>query len=483
VIVTGSDSCQTTASISLFVGDNPYNYCDVSILYTPIDSLTFQFSGNLYTNDTAYVTSYSWDFGDGTGSTEPQPVHTYQTGGFYNVTLTVTTSSGCVATTSFPFSTDFPPFPNCEAYINYVQTDSSTFSFTGHAFGLTGDTTNILSYTWDFGDGTTGTGVNPTHIYAQPGLYSVQLVATTADSCIAYACIIVCDFNTPVDTFTYGCQALFGVNMYADSTGNPFSVGFYDWSIGGVKDWHWDFGDSTFSSAQNPIHLYPGPGFYTVSLSITTWSGCQSSAVFQIYVGQSSPWGNPGACQAFFIPVPDSLGGNGLQFFDLSYSPYPILSWSWDFGDGATSHDQNPYHVYNQPGNYTVSLTIAGDSCNSVISFNINSLKPWDFNQKPSNLGQSSLALATSNVDVVSGLKLLPNPVVDNLHLAFNADSDDQLSLQIHDMSGRVLADSKAAVQTGANVLPVQVSQLVPGLYFLEIRNAKGVQTVKFVKQ
>jgi PKD repeat protein len=483
LVVTGSDGCTATTSATVFLNNNPGNYCDVSIQINPVDSLTFGFSGTLFAFDSTAILTYSWDFGDGTSSTDPQPVHTYATGGFYIVTLTVITSSGCVATTELQFSTDFPPFPNCDAFIDYNQTDTSTFSFYAFAYGMNGDSTQLMSYTWDFGDGTTGTGPNPTHTYAQPGLYTVQLVGITADSCVIHACIVVCNFNTPVDTFTYGCQALFSVQVYPDSSGNYLTTGFYDWSVGGVQAWQWNFGDSTFSNQQNPVHTYQAPGFYTVSLSITTWSGCQSTAVFIVYVGPSSPWGNPGVCQALFIPVPDSLGGNGLQFFDLSYSPFPILSWTWDFGDGTTSNEQNPYHVYSQPGNYTVTLAIEGDSCNSVVSFNINSLKPWDFNQKAANLGQSSVVTATHDLPVVSGLKLFPNPAVQDVQIAFNARTDDRAALRVLDMSGRLLHEIQTDIHSGANMLPLRVSQLVPGIYFLEIRDAAGVQTVKFVKQ
>jgi hypothetical protein len=106
--------------------------------------------------------------------------------------------------------------------------------------------------------------------------------------------------------------------------------------MGIVQSWNWNFGDGTTSTEQNPVHTYATEGLYTVTLSVVTLDGCESTISFEIYIGDDSPWVPELDCQALFIPMPDSIGGNGIQFFDLSYAFNPIQSWSWDFGDGTS---------------------------------------------------------------------------------------------------------------------------------------------------
>ena len=109
---------------------------------------------------------------------------------------------------------------------------------------------------WDFGDGTTSTEQNPTHIYNQTGAYNVALTASNdqaSDTAIQYRCIIV---NTvPVANFT--------ANATAGRT--PFTVQFTDQSTG-ATGYQWQFGDGQTSTEQNPVHTYTQPGSYTVTL-------------------------------------------------------------------------------------------------------------------------------------------------------------------------------------------------------------------------
>jgi PKD repeat protein len=488
LIATGDDGCTATTVTQVFLQN--FQFCWAYINFAPgNDSLEFNFSAEYYGYDSLNTAvSYLWNFGDGTTSTEANPSHTYATEGFYIVSVEVTGADGCSAYAEFPFSTDFQPNPDCFAYILYAQTDTTTFHFDALAYGWN-DSTTIVSYLWDFGDGSTSTDASPVHTYAAQGIYNVLLTVETAEGCEAHACDVVFAYNCPVDTFWYGCQAMFGIGYPGiDSTGNPtggnsLQVQFYDLSFGVANSWNWNFGDGDTGTQQNPVHTYAQEGIYIVTLSITTVDGCESSATYEIYVGDNAPWDPEWDCQALFFPIPDSLGSNGFQFFDLSYSPSPIQTWTWNFGDGTSSNEQNPFHVYSQPGVYTVSLTITADSCNSVISFDIDTESPWNFNNQPAILGKAGSVTSIKTPQVFDALKAFPNPATNDLHLVFNAQTGGDYELRITDISGKVLTVNQLNSVSGANATKVDVSGLVPGIYLAELRAADRVQTIKFVKQ
>src|SRR5690606_29224299 len=117
---------------------------------------------------------YQWDFGDGNTSIQPHPKHRYTTAGNYNATLIVTDSVGCKDTVTksvnvSAFKADFTnTLPTC---VNTVITFTNSSLLGG-------------AYSWSFGDGAISTAFSPTHIYSNPGIYQVRLIATnTSNTC------------------------------------------------------------------------------------------------------------------------------------------------------------------------------------------------------------------------------------------------------------------------------------------------------------
>ena len=133
----------------------------------------------------------------------------------------------------------------------------------------------------------------------------------------------------------------------------PLSVSFTDLSTGEITSWDWDFGDGGSSSDQDPTHLYDTPGTWTVSLTVEGTKG-SDTLVRNDYVAVSTP-----APVAAFSGVPTSGPiPLSVQFTDASTGE--VDSWQWDFGDGGSSSDENPAHVYDSPGTWTVSLSVEG---------------------------------------------------------------------------------------------------------------------------
>ncbi|AKB81749.1 cell surface protein [Methanosarcina barkeri 3] len=205
-----------------------------------------------------------------------------------------------------------------------------------------------LSWTWDFGDGTTSNEQNPKHTYNIPGSYNVTLTVTNAngnDSRIKTNYIIT---NSLVADFT--ATPLSG--------GAPLTVTFTDQSTGTPTSWAWDFGDGATSKENNPTHIYSTPGTYTVNLTVTNIGGTNSTVkTGYITVSTITPVANFTATR--------TTGSSPLTVQFMDQSKNVPAEWFWDFGDGTTSTEQNPTHTYTTIGTYTVKLTatnIAGNN-------------------------------------------------------------------------------------------------------------------------
>jgi len=226
----------------------------------------------------------------------------------------------------------------------------------------------ITSWTWDFGDGTTSTEQDPVHNYADAGTYYVCLTIESADSGVS------CTDTYCMDVVVGGgggndCLADFYHTI--DSAGGNYTVvQFHDLStpVGMIDSWFWDFGDGATSTEQNPVHAYNISGYADVCLTITSDSGsCTSTECMNILI----TGGGGGDCQANFYYTYDSIPGSSFVVFfhDMSVPVGLIDTWYWDFGDGTTSIEQNPVHTFTAAGEYNACLTITTDSISCTSTY------------------------------------------------------------------------------------------------------------------
>ncbi len=284
------------------------------------------------------VLSYFWDFGDGNTSTLQNPVHPYATSGTFTAMLVTSSTAGCVDT----------------AYSNPIVIGGIVTDFTAPASICLNDTASFInnstpapiSSSWTFGDGGTATTINTSHAYNATGVYTVWLYNTysTCIDSISHTITVnplpVADFTAPV---TSKCEPSLTVN-------------FQDLSTGGVAGWQWDFGDGNTSTLQNPTHTYTAYGAYTVTLIITSTSGCVDTVTkvdfIDIRRAQILMTGLPvRGCIPYTInPVP------------IINAVDAVTSYQWDFGDGGTSTLPLPTHTYTVLGTYNVRLIITTSS-------------------------------------------------------------------------------------------------------------------------
>ncbi|MFC2058923.1 PKD domain-containing protein [Chloroflexota bacterium] len=280
---------------------------------------------------TGLIDSWDWDFGDGETSTEQSPSHIYDTIDTYTVSLTVTGPGGSDMETRTDYialtpEADFTADPPGGVVPLEVE-------FTDQSAG------DIDSWDWDFGDDGTSTGQSPSHIYNDNGIYTVSLTVTGPGGS---------DTEIKTDYMTVTPDAEFTGSPTIGSI--PLEVQFTDQSVGTIDSWSWDFGDVGTSTEQNPLHTYNSSGVYTVALTVTGAGGSNTETRTD-YITVST--------EADFTADPTSgTAPLEVQFTDQSVGS--VDSWDWDFGDGGTSTEQSPSYIYQNAGDYTVSLTVNG---------------------------------------------------------------------------------------------------------------------------
>lgn len=306
-----------------------------------------------FTDASVDAVSWFWDFGDGATSTQQNPTHTYtdDTTGLFSVSLTVTSSNGCANTVTLndyiaivPPAADFAADTTSGCLPLEVQfTDSS----------VSGQ--NIVSWFWGFGDGTTSTLQNPTHIFTDPDVFDISLVIINDEGCTDTLVRnnYVRAGNRPVADFSVSTRDLC---LYG-------SVDFNDLSTGDANQWLWNFGDGNTSADQNPTYAYSDTGVFTISL-IAISNGCRDTIVRPDYIHVAPPDAKFGVSMSCDTPYT-------VQFNDISLAPD---TWLWNFGDGTTSNLQNPIHTFAARGRYTVTLTVEDTTSGC---FDIEALEIW----------------------------------------------------------------------------------------------------------
>ncbi|MCF8374131.1 MAG: PKD domain-containing protein [Bacteroidales bacterium] len=355
-----SDSCSSSLCQTIVVDSMPQVNCEAMFYYNIGIFSNSSFYDASWANSP--IVSWYWDFGDGTSSTQQMPIHNYSSIGWYNVCLTIVSASGCTDTYCENIYYAGNNTGNCQAdfsYANPITPNGNTFvEFTD--MSTAASSSYIIDWYWNFGDNTSSTLPNPTHIYASPGFYQVCLDIFTSDSCSATFCDLIMVGDTLVNPY---CEAMF---IYGALGTVPFSFTDLSTSTGNIIGWYWDFGDNTTSTLQNPTHQFATSGMYNVCLTITADNGCTSIFCDNVY------FNNTGNCFADFYAYTNNPAGVGLDYAFQDISIGNVISWLWDFGDNTTSTLQNPFHSYPAAGMYNVCLTIGtSDSCSSTSCQNI----------------------------------------------------------------------------------------------------------------
>ncbi len=225
------------------------------------------------------------------------------------------------------------------------------------------------SATWYFGDGTSSGNIsyNPSHAYMDTGKYIVKAVMNTPCGLDSLFKVVVVDTNA-IPNATYWVNG-----SWTFCPGDPVSVNANDWNLPYYK---WDFGDGDSSNLERPVHTYTNTGDYPVKLTVTNQCGNTNSHTDTIHIKNNIYFPNWAK-----LNVSSGSGCPGDMF---SFWYYPsALTQVWAFGDGDSSWDIQPTHIYQNTGTYTVSVYLKNGCGNDTTLFNtvtIGNNTPWNNN-------------------------------------------------------------------------------------------------------
>jgi gliding motility-associated-like protein len=329
---SGIDQIERINYITVFPSPTVNFNADITLGCVPV---RVRFT-DLSTTPVGTITSWEWDFGDGATSTQQNPTHSFTTTGFYTITLTVTSSSGCKRTVSRG------------RYIRVVDGVSTNFDFTlprscqspfAVDFRNQSSGPGNVSFNWNFGNGQSSTQQHPTATYNNPGTYTVRLNALSDLGCSGSIEKTITITETSTD-FTGPSTTCLGEPVSFQNVSSDVPTASF-----------WNFGDGTSSAQVNPTKTFLTPGTFNVKL-INFYNNCSDSVTKTVTV-IDKPAVNFNVNDSSFCQAPFTV-----QFTDVTPG---ATSWQWDFGDGTSSSQQNPSHQYTTTGNFTVTL-IAGTS-------------------------------------------------------------------------------------------------------------------------
>lgn len=412
----------------LLFDNSPYPPFSVSS-NTGCTDFTVQFSDS---SDSSAV--WQWFFEGGTPATsaEQNPTVVYSTPGVFDVTLIVVTDDGNSYTIERPNSITVGTAP--VAGFNPV--------INGNVVDFENTSTGDGSFVWNFGDNSTSTMEDPSHVYTQPGIYTVVL--TTTNACGSSS------ISFDVEVFSVPPTAIF---TYSNPVGcAPFTVQFTDASLGQPGSWAWEFpgGTPSTSSDQNPVVVYTNPGVFSAQLTVQNAAGTSQISQSQfIEIGAA-----PAASFTFDITGSEAVFTNNSTNSN---------AYEWEFGDGsAVSTEVNPSHAFPQPGEYEVTLTATND-CGFAVSTQTVEIVASAVGDLEKQLVQLSAA---------------PNPFSSTVTLNYDLGGSDNAAVAVFGPLGVKIIEKPLTAAQGSVVLGEELYQ--PGLYLVQL--LKDGRTVAALK-
>lgn len=434
---------------------------------------------------------------------------------------------------------------SCAACFNMTQTAPNTATFTSCSTGGVGPYT----YMWDFsgpgGGGVQGDAVE--HVFPGIGQYTVCLNITDAEGCMDVLCQEVyvdeegnLSYDVPND-----CQACVAISQTQGAGGlTPWSVDLTSCSSGTAPMLvEWSLPDGSWTNGPSTTYTTNAPGMLLFCATITAGNGCTSTACDSVWFDdngwahtnpiyfdclqipngpnvQGTPCSDPAtgitgtwnaSCECITEPIDCQAGFWVIQAYEgdslngiVTPIPYELWVWNlssgtspfqflWSFGDGTTSTDPFPTHIYAESGPYLLCLTMTdamgctSTSCDTV-SIDGNGLSGGMapvgggaragftirvMNQLPTGMDQRR---------TFTDIRQWPNPVSETLNLRFDTEQRGHLEISVIDMNGRVVLSANTRIAAGTNQVEVATSTLPAGMYTLRLGEGATTLSFRFVK-
>ncbi|MBP6025270.1 PKD domain-containing protein [Ferruginibacter sp.] len=343
-VVTSSAGCNRTTAVK-----------QIDIWESPVagftsNTVTQCSNGNqfIFTNASTLTTGvlqYSWNFGDGNISTARDVNYSYAKEGNYTVKLLVTAPGGCVDSTSIDVVVNPSP-------VSAFAVDVAEQCFKNNWFVFNTKSTvpsGILTYTWDFGDGTFDNSNDIAHRYLLPGTYVVKLTAMeTNGGCTDDSSYTVIVNQSPIADFTIN-------NNTQCFPGHQFLLTNGTTILSDTLLYTWTMGDGVINTAKDINYSYVKDGSYTIKLVAATLFGCQDSIVRNVTVHPTprADFTIRPVCENLQVPIINRTFNNTQS----------TINYLWDFGNGHLDNVKSPVYSYAVAGTYAVKLIVSTVQC------------------------------------------------------------------------------------------------------------------------
>ena len=353
--------------------------CPQAIAFTDLSSLYDSSAGYIQADDS--LVQWSWDYGSGLANSSLQHPERYLGTGSYTVELLATNTTGCSDSISKTI---------------VVVGPVAHYSFVADSFGceplrvyFKNESSNATNYVWQFNDSSNAvlSTTSDSVFYFDYAIYGNFVASLTAQGSfdqdgISISCEaefpdstawdslrLVSVYETPIAGFSFqtDCATKSSVFQNESVTENNSTLSYI-----------WDFGDGDTSSEEHPTHFYADTGHYTVVLHVFSELGCEDTLAQTVIIAPQPV--------AWFTYNEVCLGST--TFFQDSTEAFNdlIYDWQWDFGDGAASTLEDPFHDFGADSSFTVELVVTNvGGCRDTVSrdIRIHSFPNADFTSSP----------------------------------------------------------------------------------------------------
>jgi PKD repeat protein len=421
-------------------------------------------------------TSWLWDFGDGSQSTNQNPSHVYAAAGTYTVALTATNVYGSGSLTKTGYITVAPVNPSPIAAFIAIPTSTTV----GTTINFHDTSANSpTSWSWNFGDGHVSNDQNPSHIYTSAGVYDVSLTVTNSYGTNSLT-------KTGYITITPG---LIPVAAFSASPTNTYVMGtvvFTDASTNTPTSWLWDFGDGSQSTSQNPSYAYSAAGTYTVSLTATNVYGSDTMTKTG-YITISGPV--PTTPPTGYVITETATGvsnntvtmngytssGSYKYYFEYGYSPgvysYATAQTTGTDPGGNFSETVSGIPLLADETYYYRAVINENDHYvnGNELSYTLTQSAPVDVYPEFKSRGEN---LINANWDFDTLLTVIPSPFVDLMGAIFYGIIIGGAFIVLWARTKKIIIPSLFGIISGAvlfNILPPQWVVFGSALFYVSI--------------
>jgi PKD repeat protein len=380
---------------------------------------------------------------------------------------------------------------SCNAAMTYSTNNTLSANFSATATG-----TAPFTYTWDFGDSSgISTVANPTYTYGSNGVYYACVTITDANGCVATDCSLLTVNNATsgslnvlaiTDSMSGFPQAVIYLIEHDTVLGTLTAIQTDTTMQGFVTFNNVPFGNYLVKAAlldTDPNYANYLPTYYTQSLN---WSGGSSVQVapnstnftyVELIQGANAGTG-PGFIGGLIVQGAnrgpgDPVVGALVILYDENMNP---IGYTYTDNNGDYSFDDLPYGVYYV---YIEELGLNSAPVQVTLSTTTPSMDQVGF-----EINSTSVRFTNTNeILSVSGLKVYPNPVTDQLYMQFELDQMLDAEISIINVTGQVISNFQETLNGGSNLIKVSTNELPTGVYSIHLKSKAGIITQKFIKQ